>query len=93
MEPLVVCENLSKEYAGVEALKSLSFSLRRGEILGLLGPNGAGKTTAIHILLGLLKPTSGDVSVFGLSPLTRRHDISKRFNFSSAYASALFKKV
>ena len=85
MELLITVKNLCKEYADTKALSDLSFELKRGEILGLLGPNGAGKTTAIHILLGLLSPTSGEVAVFGLSPLKHRHPISKRLNFSSAY--------
>lgn len=83
--PLVVVRNLSKDFPDTKALDGLSFSLKKGEILGLLGPNGAGKTTAIHILLGLLTPTSGEVKVFGLSPIKNRHAVSKRFNFSSAY--------
>ena len=85
MEPLVFVHRVSKEYAGVRALKELSLSLAAGEIVGLLGPNGAGKTTAIHIILGLLSPSSGDVRVFGLSPLTDRHRIAQKLNFSSAY--------
>jgi ABC-2 type transport system ATP-binding protein len=84
-DPLVSVKNVSKSYGTTLALKSVSFTVSRGEILGFLGPNGAGKTTCIHILLGLLRPSSGDVKVFGLSPLTKRHEISKRFNFSSAY--------
>ena len=83
--PSVVVKKLCKDYPGTKALDQLSFTLSQGEILGLLGPNGAGKTTAIHILLGLLTPTSGEVSVFGLSPLKHRQAISKRLNFSSAY--------
>jgi len=81
----VIAKNLCKNYPGTKALDHLSFTLSQGEILGLLGPNGAGKTTAIHILLGLLTPTSGEVSVFGLSPLKNRQKISQRLNFSSAY--------
>lgn len=82
---LIEVSNLCKAFPETLALDNLSFSLKKGEILGLLGANGAGKTTAIHILLGLLTQTSGNVSVFGLSPLKNRHAISKRFNFSSAY--------
>ncbi len=85
MENLVLTENLSKSYADTRALDSLCLRVGRGEIVGLLGPNGAGKTTAIHILLGLLTPSSGKAEVFGLSPLTRRHEIAPRLNFSSAY--------
>ena len=85
MPPLVITRNLCKDYPETKALDDLCLELRRGEILGLLGPNGAGKTTAIHVLLGLLSPTSGEVSVFGLSPMKERHQISTRLNFSSAY--------
>ena len=83
---LIETKNLCKVYPETKALDDLSLILNRGEILGLLGPNGAGKTTAIHILLGLLTPTSGEVTVFGMSPLKNRHSIAKRLNFSSAYA-------
>jgi ABC-2 type transport system ATP-binding protein len=76
---------LSKTYGAVRALEDLSFTARAGEIVGLLGPNGAGKTTAIHILLGMLRPTSGEAALFGLSPLERPYDIYPRINFSSAY--------
>lgn len=85
MTPLIVTENLSKNYAGSKALDNLCMQVHAGEIVGLLGPNGAGKTTAIHILLGLLSPTSGHVSVFGLSPMRHRHLIAERLNLSSAY--------
>ncbi|MBI4411787.1 MAG: ABC transporter ATP-binding protein [Deltaproteobacteria bacterium] len=84
---LVTVRALCKRYPDILALDNLSFHLKRGEILGLLGPNGAGKTTAIHVLLGLLTPTTGEVSVFGLSPLKDRHRIAKRLNFSSAYVN------
>lgn len=63
----------------------LSFSARPGEFLGLLGPNGAGKTTALHILLGIIHPSSGKVSVLGASPFHHRERIYPRINFSSAY--------
>ncbi len=82
---IISVRDLCKNYPDTRALDRLSFTLKKGEILALLGPNGAGKTTAIHILLGLLAPTSGEVSVFGLSPLKDRHAISKRLNFASAY--------
>ncbi len=82
---LIETKKLSKNYADTKALDDLSFTLNPGEILGLLGPNGAGKTTAIHILLGLLSPSSGEAKVFGKSPIKDHHEISKRLNFSSAY--------
>jgi ABC-2 type transport system ATP-binding protein len=82
---LVATENLCKDYPETRALHNLSMRLHEGEILGLLGPNGAGKTTAIHILLGLLTPTQGNVSVLGFSPIQHRHVIAQKINFSSAY--------
>ena len=85
MPPLIDTKNLSKNYGDSRALDGLNLAVEEGHIVGLLGSNGAGKTTAIHILLGLLTPTSGQAFVFGLSPLKSRHEISKRFNFSSAY--------
>ena len=52
----------------VKAVDSLSFSVRRGEVFGLLGPNGSGKSTTIKMILGLLSPSAGAVTLFGLSP-------------------------
>lgn len=62
--------DLGKQYPGegVEALKGVSFHVKRGDIFGLLGPNGAGKTTAMSILCGLMRPTSGTVTVLRESP-------------------------
>lgn len=84
---LIEVKNLSKSYSDIQALNRVSLSLKSGEILGLLGPNGAGKTTLIHILLGLLTPSGGEVSVLGLSPMKHRHEISQKLNFSSAYVT------
>ncbi len=64
---LLVAENLQKTYDSKVALKSLSFSLRRGRIMGFLGPNGAGKTTAIRILTTILQPTAGNFTIAGIS--------------------------
>ncbi|HNV87309.1 MAG TPA: ABC transporter ATP-binding protein [Candidatus Omnitrophota bacterium] len=86
-DPLIIAKDLCKTYGKITALDRLSFSLKRGEILGLLGPNGAGKTTAIHITLGVLTATSGEISVMGAHPLKHRTQISPRFNFSSAYTN------
>jgi len=59
---------VSKNYGAVQALKNFSLDVRAGELTAVLGPNGAGKTTAIKLLLGLVRPTSGRVSVFGGDP-------------------------
>ena len=66
---LISAQNLTKQYGEVVALNDVTFSIHEG-ITGILGENGAGKSTAIKIFLGLLKPTSGSVSVLGENPLT-----------------------
>ena len=53
--------NLTKEFGGLAAVYNVSFDIERDEIVGLIGPNGAGKTTMLHLISGLLKPTSGEV--------------------------------
>jgi len=87
---IVSIDGLTKIYERGErqtvALDGVSFQVRRGEIVGLLGPNGAGKTTALHTILGLIRPESGRVSVFGHSPFTHRVHVASRLNFASAYA-------
>ena len=65
MKPIVEVKNLRKNYGEKEAVKSISFKINENEILGLLGPNGSGKTTTIGMMLGLLKPTSGDILIEG----------------------------
>jgi ABC-2 type transport system ATP-binding protein len=60
--------NLGKQYGKQWALQDCTFSLAVGRIAGLVGPNGAGKTTLMHMLVGLLAPSSGTALVFGLSP-------------------------
>jgi len=59
----------SKNYGEVQALQQVDFTVRAGELVALLGPNGAGKTTAVKLFLGLAKPTTGAVSVFGGNPI------------------------
>ncbi|MGH7883640.1 MAG: ABC transporter ATP-binding protein, partial [Candidatus Dormibacteraceae bacterium] len=61
-----------KSYAEVEALRGVSLSIPKGESVAMLGPNGAGKTTSISLMLGLRKPTDGEVRLFGLPPADRR---------------------
>jgi ABC-2 type transport system ATP-binding protein len=72
MNPIVV-KNVSKTFGAgkkweVQALKNVSFEVKKGEIFGLLGPNGAGKTTLINIMLNLLSPDTGSVRILGESP-------------------------
>ena len=63
---------LHRRHRTVHALQGVSFALERGELLGFIGPNGAGKSTTIKILSGILRPTSGRVSVEGVSPFDER---------------------
>ncbi|MDO8663664.1 MAG: ABC transporter ATP-binding protein, partial [Candidatus Wildermuthbacteria bacterium] len=78
-------KNLAKDFNGFLAVDNISFEIGKGEILGLLGPNGAGKTTTIMMLLGITKPTSGNIKMFGLDFEKNREKILNRINFSSAY--------
>ena len=62
----ITVEALTKRFGRVEAVRGISFSVRKGEVFGILGPNGAGKTTTIECIEGLLEPTSGRTTVLGL---------------------------
>ena len=85
MKPIVEVKNLIKNYGEKEAVKSISFKINEDEILGLLGPNGSGKTTTIGMMLGLLKPTSGDILIEGEKIEENRIEILKKINFISPY--------
>ena len=85
MNTLVNVNNLSKNFSSFEAVKEISFSINESEILGLLGPNGCGKTTTIGMMLGLLKPTSGEVIINGLNVENNRINLLKKMNFISPY--------
>ena len=64
-QPFLEAEELTKEFGGLRAVNSASFSLGRHEIIGLIGPNGAGKTTLLRLITGLLKPDEGSVRFKG----------------------------
>jgi ABC-2 type transport system ATP-binding protein len=66
--PAVAVNNLTKSYTGKPAVQDLSFTLDPGEILGLIGPNGAGKTTTIRMMMDIIQPDSGRVTIFGHAP-------------------------
>jgi ABC-2 type transport system ATP-binding protein len=72
MEPAVELIDAHKSYGSVEALRGVNVAINRGELVAMLGPNGAGKTTSINLMLGLRKPSSGSVRLFGLDPSDRR---------------------
>jgi ABC-2 type transport system ATP-binding protein len=84
MEAISV-KSLVKRYTHTLAVDDISFTLAPGKILGLLGGNGAGKTTTISMLLGLLTPTSGHITVLGHDMARDRFPALQRMNFSSPY--------
>ena len=85
MQKLIIVENLSKNYQKKEAVKNISFTIYENEILGLLGPNGCGKTTTIAMMLGLLKPSSGNVKIHGQDIEKNRISLLHKMNFISPY--------
>src|SRR6195952_1820706 len=80
-------EDLSKRYGDVHAVDKISFAAPHGATVGLLGGNGAGKTTTIAMLLGLLVPTSGRITVLGHDMAKDRFTALARMNFSSPYVA------
>src|SRR5437762_9728519 len=83
--PAVKVDNLVKRYPTAVAVDGISFSVSRGVTAALLGGNGAGKTTTLSILLGVLTPTSGTISVLGVDMLRSRYKALPRMNFTSPY--------
>ena len=77
--------NLSKNYNSKFAVNNINFKVNENEIIGLLGPNGCGKTTTIGMILGLLKPTNGQVLINGINIEKNRISILKKINFISPY--------
>ena len=77
--------NLKKSYGAKEAVKNISFEIKENEIIGLLGPNGSGKTTTIGMILGLLKPSGGEVLINGLKIEKNPIEILQKINFISPY--------
>ncbi len=85
MENSVKVTSLSKSYGLKEAVKNINFSIKENEVIGLLGPNGCGKTTTIGMLLGLLKPSGGEILINGMKIENNRINILKKINFISPY--------
>src|SRR3954452_16676420 len=80
-------EHITKRYDAVLAVDNIDFAVPLGETIGLLGGNGAGKTTTIAMLLGLIVPTSGHITILGHNMATDRFAALERMNFSSPYVA------
>ena len=81
----IVVADLAKSYGAVQAVKGISFAVRSGTTTALLGGNGAGKTTTLSMLLGLLTPSAGRITVLGEAMPAGRHRVLPRMNFTSPY--------
>ena len=77
--------NLSKKYKDKEAVANINFKINENEMVGLLGPNGCGKTTTIGMILGLLKPSSGEVLINGENIEKNKISLLHKMNFISPY--------
>jgi len=84
METVLRATNLKKAYGEFFAVDGISFEVKAGETLGFVGPNGAGKTTTIHMLLGLLTPTEGQIEILGKNFESARENILESINFVAA---------
>jgi ABC-2 type transport system ATP-binding protein len=80
-------DGLRKQYGDIVAVDGISFRVQAGEIVGLLGPNGAGKTTTINMVLGVLQPSAGSISIEGIDLARRRSQALSHTNFAAVYAA------
>ena len=84
-EVAIEVNNLSKKYRNTLAVKNINFKINKGSIIGLLGPNGCGKSTTIGMMLGLIRPTSGEVIINNKDIENNRTDLLQKMNFISPY--------
>jgi D-xylose transport system ATP-binding protein len=84
-EPLLVLDNITKNYGAIEALKGISFTIGKGEVVALLGDNGAGKSTLVKIISGGLEPTSGRMLFEGREWLARSPAEAKAAGIETVY--------
>ncbi len=78
MEKIIEVNNLSKQFKDVKAVNNLDLNVYKGDVFGFLGPNGAGKSTTIRMLLSLINPDEGSISIFGKSLKENRKEILRR---------------
>ena len=104
MSSIIKVSNLSKQFKDIHAVNDLSFTVEEGDVYGFLGQNGAGKSTSIRMLLTLIKPTAGSISIFDKDLATHRGEILQQvgaviekpdlYKYLSAYDNlAIFAKM
>ena len=79
--PMIRVSNLTKRYGEIEALRDVSFEVRKGEIVGFLGPNGAGKTTCLKVMTCFIPATSGTVSIAGMNVSDHSREVRQKFGY------------
>ena len=85
---MIEVQDLRKNFGGIEAVKGVSFSVQKGEVLGFLGPNGAGKTTTMRMITGFLPPSSGTATVCGFDVRTNPVDAKRQIGYLPENAPA-----
>jgi ABC-2 type transport system ATP-binding protein len=91
-EALLVVKDLRKRYGDFEAVKGVSFSVRKGEVFGILGPNGAGKTTTLEMIEGLRPLTDGTITLDGLDVQRQPYKVKERIGIQ-LQSSAFFPNL
>lgn len=76
-------DGLSKKFGNKTVVDHISLEIKEGEIFGLLGPNGAGKSTTLNMVCSLLKPTSGNIEIFGMKTSNDMEKIKKKIGYIS----------
>ena len=104
MAEIINVNHLTKKFKGINAVDNLSFTVNEGDVYGFLGQNGAGKSTTIRMLLTLIKPTSGQIEIFGKNLFSQRNEILRQagaviekpdlYKYLSAYQNlSIFAKM
>jgi ABC-2 type transport system ATP-binding protein len=83
MIPIIQIENLRRSFGNITAVNDVSYSVAKGEMFGLVGPDGAGKTTTIRMLIGLLRPDSGNAELLGYNLKTQKNKIKNEIGYLS----------
>src|ERR1700755_2311695 len=81
MNGIITFDRLDKTYGDCGAVRDLELSIARGEVFGFLGPNGAGKTTTIRMMMGILVPTSGRITIDNLDCQKDRVEVKRRVGY------------